>query len=111
MNQDWGDRKTRQKFYNSKDWKVTRMIILTESPFCCLCALDGKLTPANVVDHIIDIKDDPSKRLDHNNLRSVCTVCHNRKTAKTTQIGKEPPNKKPSFNLYKRKWKIPNVKN
>ena len=36
--------------------------------------------PADVVDHVIELTDDWSKRLDPDNLQSLCHVCHNSKT-------------------------------
>lgn len=46
-----------------------------------MCAEFNIVTPATVVDHIIEISDG-GKADDINNLQSLCRACHNRKTAK-----------------------------
>jgi 5-methylcytosine-specific restriction protein A len=35
------------------------------------------VTPAVIVHHIIEVKDDPTKALDPENLLSCCVACHN----------------------------------
>ena len=70
----------RQAFYNSKEWKSTREIVLRNEPFCVICKKEDKLTPAVDVDHIIDIKDEPEKRLLLTNLQPLCKKCHSFKT-------------------------------
>ena len=41
---------------------------------------NNKLTDATLVDHIIAIRVDPSRRLDPSNLQSLCNSCHIEKT-------------------------------
>lgn len=88
-------RKTRtdireQKFYKSKEWKKLREHKRSINPLCEECLLVGMATPMDVADHIIEIKDDWSRRLDLSNLMSLCYECHNVKTAK---VRKERNNK------------------
>lgn len=45
-----------------------------------MCEKKGIVTAANVVDHIIPLRIDYNKRLDVNNLQSLCNKCHNIKT-------------------------------
>ena len=63
------------RFYNSPDWKR-----LSEKRLCddgYICAWCGKI--AAEVDHIIEINTPEGwkKRLDYDNLRSLCHDCHN----------------------------------
>ncbi len=53
----------------SEDYRV-------RNPLCQDCDEKGKTTPASEVHHIIPINQDPSKRLDVNNLVSLCKLCH-----------------------------------
>lgn len=69
------------KFYNSKSWREVRQIAMLENDYLCNeCLLEGKYTKADVADHIIEIKDDWSKRLDSSNIRILCHYHHNLKT-------------------------------
>ena len=70
------------QFYKSAQWRKLRQWHITRNPLCVSCAAQGLTVPADVVDHIIEIRDDYSKRLDADNLQSLCHVCHNEKTAK-----------------------------
>lgn len=69
-------------FYNSKLWRKTSYLYRLNHPLCEDCLLDNVIIKADVVDHIIELKDDWSKRLDEDNLRSLCHSHHNKKTAK-----------------------------
>jgi 5-methylcytosine-specific restriction enzyme A len=57
---------------------------LAENPLCTDPFGDhgGVLVPANVVDHVTPHKGDMKLFFDPSNLASVCTRCHNRKTAR-----------------------------
>ena len=50
-------------------------------PFCVQCEKEGRDTPANVVDHIRAHNGDQRLMWDEDNWQSLCTACHNRKTA------------------------------
>ena len=106
----WSNRESRQKFYSSKDWRALREYVLAMEPLCRKCKLEGYNIPAEVVDHIIDIVDDPDKALDINNLQPLCKSCHDRKTfsktLKTNNVANENRKKIRELNLFKRKWKI-----
>lgn len=41
-----------------------------------MCERMGKLIVANVVDHIVPVRVDPTRRLDPSNLQSLCTSHH-----------------------------------
>ncbi|MDR2342834.1 MAG: HNH endonuclease [Campylobacteraceae bacterium] len=62
------------KFYKSAQWKKIRERVLAKEPFCRICG-----RAAQVVDHIVEIKDGGSK-LAYDNLQPLCHSCHNRKT-------------------------------
>ena len=68
-------------FYNSKEWKdARRSSMLGHDWLCQECLRKGLYTEADVVDHIVEVKDDWDKRLDQNNLEPLCHACHNVKT-------------------------------
>lgn len=76
------------KFYKSKQWENTSRIYRLNHPLCEDCLEEEIIKKVDVVDHKIEIKDDWSKRLDRNNLRSLCHFHHNRKTRRE-QIRRE----------------------
>jgi len=67
-----------QDFYKKKEWKIKRATILQRDNYLCQhCLKEMIFTPADLVHHIIDIKVDWSKRLEDENLISLCVGCHN----------------------------------
>jgi 5-methylcytosine-specific restriction protein A len=64
-----------RSFYQSKEWRTLRAQHLRENPCCEMCR--PIVTPAVIVHHIIEVKDDPTKALDPENLLSCCVACHN----------------------------------
>ncbi|HLT52423.1 MAG TPA: HNH endonuclease signature motif containing protein [Flavobacteriaceae bacterium] len=69
-------------FYNSIQWRALRyQAMVRDNHLCQHCIKDKKITYAEVVDHIIPIKVDWSKRLKKSNLQSLCDTCHKSKTA------------------------------
>lgn len=68
-------------FYDSKEWKrARRLAIIRDKGLCVKCLADGKYTPFDVVDHIVELKDDYSLRVELSNLQCLCHAHHNRKT-------------------------------
>ena len=63
------------------DWQRLRLWHLRQQPLCVACEARGIVTAASLVDHVVPIAIDPSRRLDPTNLRSLCRSCHNAKTA------------------------------
>lgn len=61
-------------------WRRVRAAQLVREPWCRSCASEGRRVPAGHVDHIVPRarggSDDPG------NLQSLCTSCHNAKTAR-----------------------------
>ena len=76
-----GYRHHNTEFYQSTAWRKLRAIKLSEEPMCEECARAGRLTPAQMVDHIVPINKG-GDALDKNNLQSLCNACHARKSAK-----------------------------
>lgn len=67
------------KFYHSREWKRVREAVLIRDNYLCqYCLKDNIIKPAEIVHHIIEIKDDWRKRLLTNNCESVCKSCHNK---------------------------------
>lgn len=71
----------RERGYD-RTWEKVRKMYLVEHPLCEDCLERGIYTPAKEVHHIEKVKDRPGKRLDMSNLRALCKVCHNRRTAR-----------------------------
>jgi 5-methylcytosine-specific restriction endonuclease McrA len=108
--EDFTKREIRQAFYNTAEWKALRKYVLSIEPLCRRCKVENKLVPASVVDHIIDISDNPDIRLDVNNLQPLCKSCHSSKTIKKLLKSENSPNitrkKQNTFKIYNSKWKI-----
>ena len=75
-----------QKFYKSKEWRDLRRSYLESHPLCCECLKQGKYVTATIVDHIVPIRQG-GKRLDANNLQSLCLSCHTLKSNKEGSSG------------------------
>ena len=69
-----------QKLYESPQWRALRELHIKRYPLCEMCFAKGRITPAVIVDHKVEIKDGGAP-LDSENLQSVCHSCHNKKTA------------------------------
>jgi len=57
-------------------WRKLSEHYRVRNPLCEDCDAKGMTTPATEVHHIVSIQEDPSKRLDINNLVALCTRCH-----------------------------------
>ena len=79
------ERKQLETFYSSTIWRSISKAFRKRYPLCVQCAATGRTTVADVVDHIIEIRDDWSKRHDPKNLQSLCHACHNSKTRSVQQ--------------------------
>jgi hypothetical protein len=63
------------RWYDHKRWRKMRAHQLALSPLCVMCKLDGKATPATIVDHVEKHFGDPEKFW-KGKLQSVCRSCH-----------------------------------
>ena len=72
-----GERAT--AFYNSREWRATRTSVLSrDRKRCQHCLIEKKITRATMVHHIAELKKDWIKRVDLDNLVSLCDSCHNK---------------------------------
>ena len=62
--------------YNRKQWKALRLHQLSIQPLCKFCQQQGKVTAAEVVDHIEPHKGNRELFFAPNNLQSLCKLCH-----------------------------------
>lgn len=78
------DKAERDRFYNSGAWRKLRLKILERDHFECLhCKAKGMVVTDKdttlIVDHIVELKDDPSLALEPTNLRTLCFKCHEKR--------------------------------
>lgn len=59
-----------------RGWRRVRLRVLTDEPLCRMCKAEGRVRPANEVDHI----DGDSRHNARANLRPLCKSCHSRRT-------------------------------
>ena len=62
-------------------WRLARQTYLAKNPLCVMCEKEGRLTAANVIDHIIPHKGDKELFWDRSNWQSLCKRHHDIKTA------------------------------
>lgn len=63
------------QWYTEPLWRRIRADQLAKEPLCRYCKERGKLTPANVADHIIPHRGD-RKAFFYGQLQSLCDHCH-----------------------------------
>ncbi|WP_311316029.1 HNH endonuclease [Cytobacillus oceanisediminis] len=69
-------------FYKSKSWQLIReQALLRDLGLCQYCLAKDKITLADMVDHIIPVKEAWELRLVLDNLQSLCNSCHAAKTS------------------------------
>jgi len=71
---------TAQRGYGGK-WQRYRAAYLAKHPLCRMCEAKGRVTAANVVDHIVDHRGDTKLFWDTSNWQPLCKPCHSEKTA------------------------------
>lgn len=72
--------KLTEPFYLSTRWRAFRAWYIGKHPLCEQCLTEGRETPAQMVDHIDELKSggDPTTE---ENAMSMCWKCHGIKTA------------------------------
>lgn len=70
------------QFYNSRTWRQLSINHRKQQPLCMHCLEHHITKPADVADHVIEIREAYHMRLDTTNLESLCHACHNSKTAR-----------------------------
>ena len=68
-------------FYASPTWRKLSTNYRKHNPLCVHCLEIGITKPADLVDHIKEVRDLYAERLNIDNLQSLCHSCHNTKTA------------------------------
>lgn len=67
------------EFYHSQEWQALRRQALERDRHLCqICLRKGKLTFANTVHHIKPIRAFKGRKLELDNLLTVCPSCHNK---------------------------------
>lgn len=74
--------------YNWSWWRRVSKHFRAAHPLCAECERQGKVTAAQVVDHITPHRENPNLFFDENNLQSLCSKCHGAKSARE-RIGVE----------------------
>lgn len=68
-----------KSFYNSAAWlRVRERALIRDRYLCQRCLRDKRITPADMVHHIIPIRKDWKLRLTLSNCESICHSCHNK---------------------------------
>jgi 5-methylcytosine-specific restriction protein A len=76
--------KVKNRIYDSARWRRFRLWFLARHPLCEMdCKTAGLVTPANEVDHILEIAKG-GELLDEKNCRSACKPCHSRRSAEAS---------------------------
>lgn len=66
-----------QYFYSTKEWTCKRnKVKYLDNGLCLLCLSENRHKAMGVVHHIVELKEDWNKRLDEDNLISLCESCH-----------------------------------
>jgi 5-methylcytosine-specific restriction protein A len=70
-------------FYHSRAWRETaKLVMIRDHGLCQECLRHERITKAELVDHIIELRKDWSRRLDPSNLEAKCKSCHSTKHGK-----------------------------
>ncbi|MGD6964521.1 HNH endonuclease [Fictibacillus phosphorivorans] len=65
-----------KQFYNSKQWKDIRSFVYQRESGCCQKCKRFVFGRQAHVHHVIPVKEDPTLRLEPNNLMLLCPKCH-----------------------------------
>jgi 5-methylcytosine-specific restriction endonuclease McrA len=67
-------------FYKSREWWALRQKYMRMAGWECEnCGAPIRMKGTGVVDHIVPIREDPSRAFDPMNLQALCHPCHNNK--------------------------------
>lgn len=70
-------------------WQKARATFLRSHPICAMCTVDGKPTPATVVDHIRPHKGNQALFWDTSNWQPLCRTHHNATKQHNERSGRE----------------------
>ena len=75
------DKRQQYNFYRTRQWSHLRQQVLERDHYlCAYCKVQGLITPAKTVDHIIPIEFDETLKANVVNLAVICGSCHRAKT-------------------------------
>lgn len=82
MNRRRSEQKIEQyNFYRTREWSQLRHLALERDHYLCqYCKVQGIITPAKTVDHIVPIEYAPQLSSELENLADACGTCHRLKT-------------------------------
>lgn len=75
------ERKAFNSVYQTKFWRVTRVIQFTKQPLCQCCLTRGIVTQAEHVDHVFPWAQIGRRAFENNIFQSLCQSCHSHKTS------------------------------
>jgi 5-methylcytosine-specific restriction protein A len=78
---------TYRKWYKGNAWRILREHQLRDEPLCRMCQAEGRVTAANVVDHVRPHKGDRVLFFDPENLQSLCAPHHDADKQQIERIG------------------------
>ncbi|MEM9685350.1 MAG: HNH endonuclease [Bacteroidota bacterium] len=73
------------RFYNSSRWRKFSKSYRDKHPLCLICKKEGRVGPADVVDHIKGLGyllDNGLDPYDEGECQSLCHPCHNKKSGR-----------------------------
>jgi 5-methylcytosine-specific restriction protein A len=82
-----GRKHDNSKVYNSRRWRKHRKVYLTIYPLCVECEKEGKITIADVLDHIKTIANG-GDIWGYDNVQGVCHSHHNKKSGREAHAPK-----------------------
>lgn len=68
-----------QRGYGAR-WQKARLLFLAQHPLCVHCDREGRVTAANVVDHVVPHRGNEVLFWDESNWMALCKTHHDRKT-------------------------------
>jgi len=78
-----------RRLYKTAAWRAIRLVQLGRTPLCERCSKLGRVTAANVVNHITPHKGSPELFYDAGNLQSLCAPCHDGEIQSRERTGRD----------------------
>lgn len=75
------ERKAFNSAYQTKFWRIQRVVQLSKQPICQCCLTRGVVTPAEHVDHVFPWAQIGRRAFERNLFQSLCQSCHSHKTS------------------------------
>ncbi|MFD2638382.1 HNH endonuclease [Piscibacillus salipiscarius] len=89
------------RFYQSKAWRSLRINVLERDNYECQeCKRQGRVSPAQNVHHIKEVKKHPELALVEDNCEGICIKCHNKEHERLEKYIRK---KKPKF-ISEERW-------